>query len=349
MSTPGGESMSLYTDLMVDAAGGNSSPDFLAMPVAYFPIGDTVVYNPLPYDIDGDSLSWSLNVPYSAVNFPTFDSVVGFVPPSADPAGPFSMNPVSGEITWIPNQLGNFVQSFIVDEYRNGVKIGSIIRDFQYVIVPPDTNNPNSPMITVNSPFMTYNSAQNYNYMNYYAGEPASFTVTGSDLDAGATLSLNSYSEIFNLVSNPATFSVASSASNLIGTFNWTPNNGYVKDVLLVFRLRDGLWTRDETILLKNRGWSLSVQQANSTETGVTAFPNPASNKLNVSINLSNDINGEVALFSAVGQKVQTIASGKLAKGSNMLTADLNLAPGMYYLTVKDGSSTLKTQAVSIK
>ncbi len=351
MAFPGGESMLLYTDFTVDATGGNNSPNFLATPVAYFPVNDTVVFNPLPFDPDGDSLVWSLNIPFtSGVSGATgFDTVAGFTAPSADPAGPFTMNPVNGEITWIPNTVGNWVQSFVIDEYRNGVKIGSVIRDFQYVIVPPDSNNLNSPNFVISNQSVLYDATQNYNWMWYYSNEPLTFTIEGSDVDANATLELNGYADIFQLQNNPATFTTNGTASNISGVLNWTPSATYNKDVILVFRLKDGWRTKDYTLLLRRNQWPSGINNVNNGLNDMRVYPNPANTQINVSLNLEKEMNGEISLYSAIGQKVATFQNGKLAKGNHQINQNINLASGMYYLVVRDGSKIIKSVPVAVK
>ena len=61
MSNPGNESMALTTYLTIDNHNQNSTPTFITPPVAYLP-SDNMAYNPLPFDPDGDSLSWSMTV-----------------------------------------------------------------------------------------------------------------------------------------------------------------------------------------------------------------------------------------------------------------------------------------------
>lgn len=350
MSNPSAESLVLYTDITVDPGGMNSSPDFLAMPVTYFQINDTVNFNPLPFDPDGDSLAWSLNIPYSSVsNGGIFTTVAGFSVPSADPAGPFTMNPVSGEITWIPNQLGNFVQSFVVDEYRNGVKIGSIVRDFQYVIVPEDTTNPNVPFFIVSNPNVQYNAAQDYSWMYYYNNDPLNFEIKGSDVDPGASLQLNGYSEIFTLPSNPATFTTATLNSEITGTLNWTPSATYNRNVILVFRLRDGNWTRDFTLLLTRSPFPANVANTTAAVNQLTVFPNPASNMLNIAVDLNESIDGDIALYNVVGQQVANIHRGTLARGKHMMQANLNLAAGTYNMVVRNGNQIIQHTSVVVR
>ena len=54
---------------------------------------------------------------------------------------PFSVNSVTGEITWDPKMIGNFVASLTIQEYRNGVLIGAMNRDMQFVVVSDTMNN----------------------------------------------------------------------------------------------------------------------------------------------------------------------------------------------------------------
>jgi len=346
MAQPLNESMSLYTDLTIDSTG-NSTPDFLAMPVAYFPVNTAITYNPLPYDPDADSVSWDLNTPignYANAGAPILTPVVGFTAPPAAASGPFTMNPVTGEITWTPNITGNFVQSFEVKEYRNGVQIGSIIRDMQYVIVPEDTNK-NPPAFVSSSPFMT-NTAQNYNYIYYTPGQPLSFSVNGGDVDAGANLQLQSYGTVYQLPV-PATFTTSGTGGNISGTFNWTPPANFNKDMVVLFRLRENMFTKDFTLLMRRS--PTAIVEMGSIANNVKVFPNPAKDKLHISMDLKQDLDGSISLYSSLGQKVRTIYTGHMMKGSFRADEDLNLAPGVYFLTVTGEGKTVYTQTVVIQ
>jgi hypothetical protein len=341
---PLNESMILYTDVTIDTAN-NSTPAFLAMPVAFFPVNTPANYNPLPYDPDADSISWSLNTPIGMQNGGwSFTNVAGFTTPPADPSGPFTMNPVTGEITWTPDTVGNYIQSFEVKEYKNGVQVGSIIRDMQYVIVPGGNNS--APFFT---PVTTYNTntSQNYNYMYYFPGQQISFTIQGNDPENNP-MNMTAFSPAFQMA-NPATFSTNSSGNIITGTFLWTPPANYANDVLAVFRLKDGQFTRDFTLLMKKSPFPASVPGVNGSLSNITVFPNPASNKLNVDLELNNSINAEVNLYSAIGQKVKSIYSGKLLKGNNRLTDDLNVVPGIYLLSVKEDGKIIKTVSIAVK
>lgn len=77
---------------------------------------------PLPSNCLPPFSQVSYNFPYDATN-----------PMGGNPQ--ISINPNDGKITGIPNILGQYVVGVCVNEFRNGVQIGSIRRDFQFNVV----------------------------------------------------------------------------------------------------------------------------------------------------------------------------------------------------------------------
>ncbi|MCS6933537.1 MAG: gliding motility-associated C-terminal domain-containing protein [Chitinophagales bacterium] len=120
----------------------NSAPEFTSLPVPYFCINQPVNYSHGAVDADGDSLVYTLipplddlgnNIPftggYSATNpMPT--------------AGGFNFDPQTGQMTFTPTAQGVYVVDVLVQEYRNGVLIGSTMRDIQIVIINCTNNAP---------------------------------------------------------------------------------------------------------------------------------------------------------------------------------------------------------------
>lgn len=131
------------------AAPGNSTPTFNALPQAF-------VCNQYPFsishaatDADGDSLAYKicdiylggdpaapmptppLPPPYANVTWAS-----GFS--AADPFGlnaNVNINPLTGVMTGLPIQVGKFSVGICVEEWRNGVMIGGIQRDFTIDVV----------------------------------------------------------------------------------------------------------------------------------------------------------------------------------------------------------------------
>lgn len=132
----------------------NSSPNWVNFPPVFVCQGLDVQFDHSATDANGDSLVYSLYVPYNQ-NTPTYnanpipDNIV-FTPVNyifpftpADPLGnasdPLIIDPQTGILSGIPSLIGQFVVGIKCEEYRNGEKIGEIVRDFQFNVVdcPP--------------------------------------------------------------------------------------------------------------------------------------------------------------------------------------------------------------------
>ncbi|MDX1653404.1 MAG: PKD domain-containing protein [Brumimicrobium sp.] len=132
----------------------NSSPSWVNFPPVFVCQGEDVDFDHSATDADGDSLVYSLYTPYQDNN-PTYNAspapdniqftpvpwVTGFSAnnPLNLSGTPLVINPVTGLLTGIPEDIGQFIVGIKCEEYRNGVKIGVIVRDFQFNVVdcPP--------------------------------------------------------------------------------------------------------------------------------------------------------------------------------------------------------------------
>ena len=128
----------------------NSSPKWVKPPPVFVCQGNNMSVNHAATDADGDSLVYSLYTPYSdqAITYPggvfttapvTWSGTYGANNP-LDPATPGSLTITpAGILHGIPPTIGQFVAGVRCEEWRNGVKIGEILRDFQFNVVscPP--------------------------------------------------------------------------------------------------------------------------------------------------------------------------------------------------------------------
>jgi gliding motility-associated-like protein len=140
-----GGSNNYYWETVLNSvtAPTNSSPVITSQPIPYNCNNQPVVYNFGVYEPDGDSLHYSLisamtgpngNVPYNA----------GYS--GASPINGININPVTGEITFTPTILGNFVVAVLIEEFdSNGNLVGSIIQDFQFEIISCTNIGPSPP------------------------------------------------------------------------------------------------------------------------------------------------------------------------------------------------------------
>lgn len=152
----------------------NSSPVFIPVPSILFCIGQLSTIDFSASDSDGDSLVYDLVDPIksksaavqfqpgigSPAPFPSVDWVTGFSTSVQIPGNPsLRINSQTGLMTVQPNMLGLFVFSVRCSEYRNGMKIGEVRREFQQVVIECFPNT--SPHITFQHPIGQIGIAQN--------------------------------------------------------------------------------------------------------------------------------------------------------------------------------------------
>ena len=124
----------------------NSQPVFNAWPDVYLCVNESLTFDHSAVDADGDILVYRLCTPkQGATSFnprpivpsnPPYDDIVWSSTFSeSNMIGgnpPLSINSSTGLITGRPNQEGTFVVGVCVEEFRNGVKISEVRRDFEY-------------------------------------------------------------------------------------------------------------------------------------------------------------------------------------------------------------------------
>ena len=132
-------SMGLYTKIPDPAlTGGNSTPKFVDYPRdGYFCLGYMKCIDFSATDADGDSLVYNLVQPIASFtttcgfNYSPWNTGVDLIN-YLGPGGIISIDSKTGCVNAKPRQLGKYVISVRIDEYRGGVKIGETVRDLQY-------------------------------------------------------------------------------------------------------------------------------------------------------------------------------------------------------------------------
>jgi hypothetical protein len=111
--------------------GMNSTPVLLSPPVDKAALNRLFIHNPAAWDPDGDSLSYKLTEclgengePIESFEFP--DNM--------------TINETTGDLIWnFPEQIGIYNVAILIEEWRQSIKIGEIIRDMQIEVY--DTEN----------------------------------------------------------------------------------------------------------------------------------------------------------------------------------------------------------------
>jgi hypothetical protein len=331
MTAPLSENMYLETMVTVDSAA-NSTPFFLVQPVVFLPENVLWQYNPLPFDPDGDSLYWSLDVPLNDFGMP----VTGYTLPPADPLQPFTLDPLTGTITWIANTLGNFNATVLVEEFRGGVKIGEIRRDMQFIVVASGNK-----MAQITNFDDIPKNSQGYPYVSLKAFQTYTLSLLASDEDAGDNVYMESYGEPFLFDQNYAQFSTSptGSGNEIEGSFSWTPELSMVRQdpYIVVFRVKDDEFARDYTVLMGVSAWATGIDEIPGGSVG-DLYPNPVQDLLMIPIELDRSASLGLSVYSLTGAKVAGFQSQNYPAGNQLLSARLELANGAYMVAIeKDG------------
>jgi hypothetical protein len=125
--------------LSVGSLFQNSLPEFTSSPEFYFPAGASVIYHSFATDIDGDSIIYSiapLMVYDSASQGPVS---YNYVSPNSPYTFMLSMPPATinmwtGAVAFTPSIIAHGAMVIKADEYRNGVWIGSVMRQSEAMV-----------------------------------------------------------------------------------------------------------------------------------------------------------------------------------------------------------------------
>lgn len=198
----------IQSELLINPfAGINNSPTLLNPPIDNACVGRVYVHNPGAVDVDGDSLYYTLQKSRGQG---------GLVIPSYSfpPASNFlTINNLTGDLIWdSPTLSGEFNVAILIEEFRNGTKIGSILRDMQITVFP---NCPPPPIIT------------GLNDTCVIAGDTLNFNITATGSSA-ITLSATG---IPFLITNFANFQqITAPATTTSGHFYWETQCNHVRN-----------------------------------------------------------------------------------------------------------------------
>ncbi len=198
----------------------DDAPTFSSLPVPYFCLNQGVNYSHGAADPDGDSLVYSLIVPSDGTNPLTYQGTYSATNPLPTNGG-FGFDPQSGQMTFVPTSQGVYVVDVLVSEYRNGVLIGTTMRDIQIIIIPcnnsaPQVSNSLS-MFNVTGGVVLDN-----NSLGVCPGTNISFAIGARDPDGQAiTVSSNIATSIPGAT---LTTTTVGGTDSVRVVFSWTPS-----------------------------------------------------------------------------------------------------------------------------
>jgi len=170
-------------------------------------LNQTYCYNLSAYDLDGDSLAYSL-VPcrgedcleMSIPNIYNYPHEVG--------GGLLSIDSITGTLCWEnPTIAGEYNIAIKISEYRSGIYIGSVLQDMQLTVKACNNDQP---------------SIEDKPDICVFVGENVNIQFTANDQSDG--VHIYATGAVFNLDDNPAQFIENTQSLTVNGNFIWTPN-----------------------------------------------------------------------------------------------------------------------------
>lgn len=173
-----------------DSTGKNNSPSFTSDPTPFFCVNQPTTFNLAAIDVDGDSLSFNLipalNTPvqpngnYANCNYVA--PLSGAAPIAAAP-GSFNFSPVTGQTSFTPNAMINSCVVQQVSEYREGVLVGTSMREMTFIILDNCPNDgPEGPVSNINNGNVDPSDPTHINVCQGISGNVA-FDLQGNDPD----------------------------------------------------------------------------------------------------------------------------------------------------------------------
>ena len=331
---PSSFGMNLHTTFKNDPVDYDSSPYFLVKPIVYLPVNTPWQYNPLPIDPDNDSLSWYIGTPNESLGSP----IGGYSNPPSDPSNPFSIDPISGTISWTAGAVGNWVYTIVCEEFRNGVKIGEIRRDMQLIVVPTGS----LPVLTNIGTVLP--NVDGYPRWSIAAGQNSEVRFLANNPGTTDSLYFEAYGEAF-LSNTPAVYSQEPTGNDnqIEAIINWNPSANDVRDdlYLTVLRVMDGSFMNDEAIFIEVTS-SVDVSE-NSFLTHPSVYPNPSQGTIFSPFDVDQNGLVELSIYDQNG-KLVFIQNEYFNSGANLAVLQTELDSGMYILLVKKDNKPITSQ-----
>lgn len=207
------------TMIIEPTLGLNSTPILTQPPVDKAAVGQLFVHNPGAYDPDGDSLSYKIT--------PCREENGAAIPNYSYPAASnyIKVDEITGDLIWnTPIMVGVYNVAMLIEEWRDGVKIGEIIRDMQIEVYDSGNTIPQIDLIALDTVYGGHDS------ICIEAGTWLKFSVEARDAN-NDTIILSAYGAPFVASDNaPAHFEqTVVQAGYAKGTFEWVTSCDVVR------------------------------------------------------------------------------------------------------------------------
>ncbi|MCL6260745.1 gliding motility-associated C-terminal domain-containing protein [Aquiflexum sp. TKW24L] len=236
--------------------GVNNSPVLTIPPVDNGVVNKRFIHNPGAYDPDGDSLSYSLDIPKQAFQRPVNNyrspatSEFSFNREDGSPNPFLTVDPFTGDLVWdAPGLAGQYNVAFRIIEWRRIAGewqiIGYVVRDMQIII---ENSNNNRPVLILPDDLCVV------------AGTKIEEIIQGSDPD-GDPIKIEVFGDPIEILSSPATYSPLSVFQPTPGVINfeWQTICSHVREREYQVRIRITDQPRSGPALIDIKTWNIKV------------------------------------------------------------------------------------------
>lgn len=197
----------------------NNSPVFTSQPIPYVCANVQVIYNWGITETDGDSLTYQL---FAARNDASTD--LTYTAPYSDtiPIDGIIIDQFTGQITFTPTTIGNFIVAVLVYEYdSDGNLLGTTMRDIQFVVQNCSNTPPPAGQGQIDNLTGTANQTGGFS-LELCDGGSFSFNITIADSNLQDTITLTSN---VNTVL-PGSIFTTTGINPVTATISWSPPGG---------------------------------------------------------------------------------------------------------------------------
>ncbi|MEY4525602.1 MAG: hypothetical protein RIR57_972 [Bacteroidota bacterium] len=207
-------------------------------------VGQKFIHNPNAIDVEGDSLAYKLIVcrqgnPDDCRQ--RGQAIAGFVQPNEVASTPssFTIDPRTGDLVWdVPQETGLYNCAFVVEEWRNGVKISETVRDMQIEVKDLDNRGP---ILTVPADVCVQAGTRINQLIT--AIDQVSKTGRVDPITISSTGNVYAIDTTYAVKPPNATFTSAprQTSLNAVGTFNWQTDCVHIRkeDYDVFFKAED--------------------------------------------------------------------------------------------------------------
>ncbi|MFC2086660.1 gliding motility-associated C-terminal domain-containing protein [Bacteroidota bacterium] len=203
---------SIKTTMLINPKlGYNNTPILLSPPIDKAARGHIFIHNPTAFDLEDDSISIEFTVCTGENGLP----IETYTLPLASDS--LYIDSETGNMIWDkPVDTGIFNIALGIDEWRNGIKIGRVVRDMQIEVYNTDNNPPVH--------------GELYDYC-VVANDSIEFTVTATDADFDKIID-SAYGGMFEFGPSKASFKTIDSLTSMGKTtslFSWKTACEYIR------------------------------------------------------------------------------------------------------------------------